>query len=285
MTKFLDFYINLNHIFTVSEKETCFPLIYKITETYRRTYVELKSPNYQTWQQAANKEQDPFFKTALTLAANRPLDDEVAYDLYVEQIEEKLLELIHTDERGQDLLNKLIIYHGILCILRCRGRNLTAFCLYAILGEKYLIQAIENPRAFNNPIPVYEINSVKEYLERAKNRPQEIILTSDYKNSDVAGKLDYLFHRMTDHDVQYLLKEIAPYDLAVILKANDCYIETYEKILNNMSFRMGQCAIDDLEYTNFPEYAKIEESKSNLVKIIQRLRKDGWLDMGETKKK
>jgi hypothetical protein len=52
-----------------------------------------------------------------------------------------------------------------------------------------------------------------------------------------------------------------------------------------MSFRMGQCAIDDLEYTNFPEYAKIEESKSNLVKIIQRLRKDGWLDMGETKKK
>jgi 5-carboxymethyl-2-hydroxymuconate isomerase len=285
MTKFLDFYLNLDCSFTDDEKTSCLPLIYEITEIFRRTYVESQSPYYQTWQQAADKEQDPFFKTALTLIANRPIDNETELSAYVEQAEETLLKRILANQQGQDLLSKTIILHGISCILRGRSRHLTAYSLYAILGEKYLAQAIEAPSEFGNPSPVYTINSVQDYLAIMRNRSENITLSNDYKNAGTSGKLDYLFHYMDSIAVQTFLKEISPYDLSIVMKGGDCHYGTYEKILCNVSTRMGESIIIDLEYTKAPELGEIEKAKSRFVQVIQRLMSEGIIEIGKIKPK
>jgi hypothetical protein len=73
MTKFLDFYHKLDRTFTDSEKRANLPTVGNFLEIIRRARLDSKHTDYQTFEQATNREEEPFLKTVLNLIIGRPI--------------------------------------------------------------------------------------------------------------------------------------------------------------------------------------------------------------------
>jgi hypothetical protein len=155
-----------------------------------------------------------------------------------------------------------------------------------MLGEEYLYRYIYSPKSLFPPKDSRTTQErVQEYLNRAKTRSEGVSLPSNYKDSDVHGKLDYLFSRMSKEEIGCLMGWIDHRWLNIISKSEDCHYETYNSILPRMGEPWITFLINDLDYMETPESSEVEDTKLTIIKTIQRLISEGAITIDKSKRK
>lgn len=85
------------------------------------------------------------------------------------------------------------------------------------------------------------------------------------------------FARLTDKDIQMLLKEIDTKNLVVALKGGSAAVR--EKLLGNVSERARLMILDDLESMGPVRLSAVEDAQMELVKVVLGLSDDGKISI------
>ena len=127
----LELYFKLNCTFTDAEKEACIPTIKRIVQLGQK----VRENGLLSLDDYTKNEQNFFLKTGIGLAVD---------SIDPETISEYLQILILADNRkGFELLERMIITQGVLCIINGDNPRMTGLRLTAMLGEEYLKKGAE----------------------------------------------------------------------------------------------------------------------------------------------
>jgi flagellar motor switch protein FliG len=87
-------------------------------------------------------------------------------------------------------------------------------------------------------------------------------------------------HRLSDRDLQIVLREIDQKDLTLALRGVPDYV--YDKVTSNMSSRAADLLREDIEAQPPQRKHVVEESQSRIVAVVRRLEESGNIVIGGT---
>jgi flagellar motor component MotA len=130
----IEIYKTINETCTTSDRDSCKEYVYRMY-----SLADLARKNgILSYEEIAEHEQNLFLKTAMNLAVDGTdmrCTSDVLYAL--------MLSVKHT---GIELLSRLIIFKGIMSILRGDNPYVIAKELAAVLGEKYIAEIMDTVR-------------------------------------------------------------------------------------------------------------------------------------------
>jgi flagellar motor switch protein FliG len=83
--------------------------------------------------------------------------------------------------------------------------------------------------------------------------------------------------KLSDHEIQALLKEVEHKDLAIALKVADKELKT--KILSNMSERVRSVISEDMEDLPPMRLSEVEEVQLRIVQHVRQLEEQGLINV------
>ena len=101
---------------------------------------------------------------------------------------------------------------------------------------------------------------------------------SDPEVAEQVRNLMFVFSdlvKLTDKEIQTLLREVDQRDLVVALKAADG--EVKEKVLRNMSERVRFCLEEEMEYLGPLRLSEVEEMQLRIVQQCRQLEEQGQI--------
>jgi hypothetical protein len=239
-----DIILNKGLKFSEKEKKKCLPTVHKILELVQIAR-EFGVLNLET--EAINLD-NPFFSKAIELIANGR-DSE-----YVEKV---LRYLILSEERtGGELLEKIIIYEGILAIQR--GINLSdiACLIGAILGEKYL------PIINENELTIDEI-IIDLYPQSIAHPPHKQITWPE------SAEFEQKLLDMNRGELFQLLESISHYNLVTAFYG--CGAVFIYKIRDGVSEKTYSQICEDLHKTNDMPREHVLKAQKQILEIMDNL--------------
>jgi hypothetical protein len=227
-------------------------LIHQITELYGKDFTALD--------EAMEKEQDIFFKTAMYFIGM----DEEDFDKTILTL---IIADLHESQSNTSLLRRLIIAYGVSYINRSQYSFWTEFRLYAILGEKYVTRFVDEFCNSNE-------SNIAKFLEQSKVKPIQ-----NQSLAKLESDFELIVRCAGNLDIQLVLKDLRTSDLAAILKGGNCGYEVYNKLLSNLSKFMANRSVASLEFMPMPNPAVIVQAKERFIAMLFRLENEGCIKL------
>ena len=98
----------------------------------------------------------------------------------------------------------------------------------------------------------------------------------DPEVAEIVRNMMFVFddiHKLTDREVQTVLREVEQKDLVIALKAAS--EDVREKVLGNMSERVRSFIEDEIEFSGPMRLSEVEEVQLRIVQKIRRLEDQG----------
>jgi hypothetical protein len=237
--------LTMNKKFSKEERETCIPIIKQIMDLALLT----RNEGVLALEVMAQKpETEPLISVAIRLLVDGT--DPVQVRLILEKIIES------EQYEGSEYLKALIIIEGLLGIQAGEHPNLIQRKLSAFLG----LDAV--------------VNSMKEDDIHAKETMEDTL--EHYKNITNPAESETfitLINKLSDREVQMLLKEVDMYSLADALKI--CDYKTMKKFMDNLSFRIGVLTIN-IMHSRAADNEKSFAAQKEIMEIFKEIYPHHW---------
>ena len=129
------------------------------------------------------------------------------------------------------------------------------------------------------------VETVAELLNQAgRSTERNVLATIGATHEDLAEEIRarlFTFedlHRLTDRDLQRVLREVDQKDLALALRGVPDWL--MEKVTSNMSSRAAELLRDDMEAQAPQRKHIVEEAQGRVVAVVRRLEDGGTINLG-----
>jgi flagellar motor switch protein FliG len=129
------------------------------------------------------------------------------------------------------------------------------------------------------------VDTLAELLNQAgRSTERNVLHTIGMENEDLAEEVRarlFTFediHRLTDRDLQQVLREVDAKDLALALRG--VHELLMEKVTGNMSSRAAELLREDIAAQQPQRKHVVEEAQGRIVAIVRRLEENGTIEIG-----
>ena len=129
------------------------------------------------------------------------------------------------------------------------------------------------------------VETLAELLNQAgRSTERNVLQTIGMENEDLAEEVRarlFTFedvHRLTDRDLQQVLREVDQKDLALALRG--VHESLMEKITGNMSSRAAELLREDIAAGQPQRKHVVEEAQGRIVAVVRRLEESGVIEIG-----
>ncbi|MBF0517376.1 MAG: flagellar motor switch protein FliG [Nitrospirae bacterium] len=133
-------------------------------------------------------------------------------------------------------------------------------------------------------IQVGGVKKVAQILNNADKATEELILENieshDYELADSIRQFMFVFEdivRITDRDVQQILKVVQTEELSLALKTASDALK--ELIFKNMSKRAAEILKEDMEVKGPVKVSEVEKAQQSIIKITRKLAEEGKITL------